>query len=188
MSGGCKRGRQVKLSEGTTRELQPGSPAPNFILPDADGRPFPLADALRRGPVLLVFFKIACPTCQYALPFVERLAERLDGSPVTVWAVSQDSPEHTAMFNREFGISLRPLFDSEDEIFPVSEAYQIAFVPTLFVIEQDGTISRTSTGFNKKELEEIAAHLSAAAGREAAPLFAADENVPLSVPGCGGKN
>jgi hypothetical protein len=92
------------------------------------------------------------------------------------------------MFNREFGISLPPLFDTEGEFFPVSEAYQIAFVPTLFVIEQDGRISRASAGFNKKEFEEIAAHLSAAAGRAAAPLFAADENVPLVVPGCGGKN
>jgi len=176
------------VSEGTTRELQPGSQAPAFTLPDADGRPFALPDALQHGPVLLVFFKIACPTCQYALPFVERLAKRFDGRGVTVRCISQDSPEHTAMFNREFGISLPPLFDPEDESFPVSEAYQIAFVPTLFVIEQDGLISRVSTGFDREEFEEIAAHLSAAAGQETVLLFAADENVPLTVPGCGGKN
>jgi peroxiredoxin Q/BCP len=102
------------MSEGTTRELQPGSQAPDFLLPDAEGRRFALADALKRGPVLLAFFKVACPTCQYALPFVERLARRLEGGAVTVWAISQDSPEHTAMFNREFGISLPPLFDPED--------------------------------------------------------------------------
>ena len=122
---------------------------------------------------------------------IEAIAEikrRLEGGAVTVWAISQDSPEHTAMFNREFGISLPPLFDPEDEFFPVSEAYQIAFVPTLFVIEQDGRISRASAGFNRKEFEEIAEHLSAAAGRAAVSLFAADENVPLVVPGCGGKN
>jgi peroxiredoxin len=176
------------MSEGTIRELQPGSQGPAFILPDAEGRPFVLAAALQRGPVLLVFFKIACPTCQYALPFVERLARRLSGSSVTIWTISQDSPEHTAMFNREFGIKLPQLFDPEHEFFPVSEAYQIAFVPALFVIEQDRLISRVSTGFNKKEFEEIAAHLSMAAGQEATPLFAADENVPLIVPGCGGKN
>ena len=176
------------MSEGTIRELQPGSQAPDFILPNAQGRLFALADALRRGPVLLAFFKIACPTCQYALPFVERLAKRLEGGAITVFSISQDSPEHTALFNREFGISLPQLFDPEDESFPVSEAYQIVFVPTLFVVEQDGLISRVSAGFNKKEFEEIAAHLGAAAEREAVPLFTADENVPLVVPGCGGKN
>ncbi len=181
-----KRGDSV--SEGSTPELQAGSQAPAFLLPDTEGRRFALAEALQRGPVLLVFFKIACPTCQYALPFVERLARRLEHSAVTICAVSQDSPEHTAMFNREFGISLPQVFDPEDEFFPVSEAYHIAFVPAFFVVEQDGLISRTSTGFNKKELEEIAAHLDAAAKRESEPLFDTDENVPLIVPGCGGKN
>ena len=80
--------------------LTPGSKAPDFELPDRDGAPHSLSDALRKGPVLLTFFKISCPTCQYGVPFISRLAAPLEGKPATVWGISQDSPENTAGFNR----------------------------------------------------------------------------------------
>ena len=48
--------------------LPPGSKAPDFELPDRDGASHSLSDALRKGPVLLTFFKISCPTCQFQSP------------------------------------------------------------------------------------------------------------------------
>jgi peroxiredoxin len=53
--------------------LDTGETAPDFSLQAMDGNLFSLKDALARGPVVAVFFKISCPTCQYALPFLERL-------------------------------------------------------------------------------------------------------------------
>ena len=52
--------------------LSAGKTAPDFRLKSRDNKEFSLADALTRGPVLLVFFKVSCPTCQYAFPFYER--------------------------------------------------------------------------------------------------------------------
>ena len=55
--------------------LNPGTVAPDFTLQAMDGKRFSLFETLDQGPVLAVFFKISCPTCQYALPFLQRLHE-----------------------------------------------------------------------------------------------------------------
>jgi peroxiredoxin len=53
--------------------LKAGTLAPDFTLPTMDGKKFSLSEALARGPVLAAFFKVSCPTCQYAFPFLERI-------------------------------------------------------------------------------------------------------------------
>src|SRR5208337_2826206 len=52
--------------------LREGTKAPDFSLPALDGGKFSLQDALQKGQVLAVFFKVSCPVCQYAFPFFER--------------------------------------------------------------------------------------------------------------------
>ena len=59
--------------------LSAGTVAPKFSLPMVDSGSFSLPEALQRGPVLLAFFKISCPVCQFALPFVERLYQAWQG-------------------------------------------------------------------------------------------------------------
>ena len=66
--------------------LSAGSKAPVFSLLDLNGSPRSLAEILSRGPVLLVFYKISCPTCQFTLPFLERIAK---GS-LPIVTISQD--------------------------------------------------------------------------------------------------
>jgi hypothetical protein len=39
------------------RALRPGDDAPDFTLPDAVGRPYRLADGLRKGAVVLTFYR-----------------------------------------------------------------------------------------------------------------------------------
>ena len=144
--------------------LSQGTKAPDFTLLDRDDQPRTLAAALQTGPVLLTFFKVSCPTCQYALPFIGRLQSRLEGTPVTLWAVSQDGPEATAAFNEEFEVSLSELFDSEEEMYPVSNAYGLTHVPTSFLIDRDGAIAEISVGWDKKDMEQISSRVGEAAG------------------------
>src|SRR5665213_2106524 len=98
--------------------------APDFELPDLSGEPWKLSYALKDGPVLLVFFKISCPTCQLTLPFLERF-----DSPQVV-AISQDDAGGT----RGFGTKLRTVLDTP-RTYPVSNAYGITHVPALFLVE-----------------------------------------------------
>jgi peroxiredoxin len=53
--------------------LGTGVKAPDFELKSLYGKPVSLSEELSRGAVVLAFFKVSCPTCQYAFPFLERL-------------------------------------------------------------------------------------------------------------------
>jgi len=146
--------------------LSAGSKAPAFSLPDLNGFPHSLTELLSRGPVLLVFYKISCPVCQFTLPFLERIAQ----GQLPIVAISQDDASGTRRFQAKFG-ALDTLLDSEDEGYPASNAFGIEYVPSLFLVESDGTISLAGEGFVKADLESIAA-------RAALPIFRATESVP----------
>jgi peroxiredoxin len=122
---------------------------------------------LSRGPVLLVLYKISCPTCQLTLPFLERLTH---GS-LQIVAISQDDPAGTRRFRTKFGLAMLTLLDPEDDRYPVSNAFGIEYVPSIFLVETGGNISLTTEGFVKKDLEAIAT-------RAGVGLFRDDEPVP----------
>jgi hypothetical protein len=63
------------------------------------------------------------------------------------------------------------LLDREEEGYPVSNAFGITHVPSLFLIEPDGTISLASEGFVKSDLESIGE-------RAGVTPFRQDEKVP----------
>jgi peroxiredoxin len=146
--------------------------APDFQLPDLDGTVQSLASFRANGPVLIVFFKVSCPVCQLALPFLDRLGT--NGS-LQVLPISQDDAVTTRQFHRRFGIHLQTLVDTDP--YPVSNAFGITTVPTIFLVETDGHISKAFAGFSKDGLEEL--------GRRAglAALFRAEEKVPAWKPG-----
>ncbi len=135
------------------------SRAPDFTLSDADGGEFSLYDALGTGPVMLTFFKTSCPTCQYGLPFIDRLAGRFDGSGSTAIAVSQDTAIDGERFIAEYGYETRQIFDTEDSGFAVSDAYGLTHVPTVFLIQPGGRIAHTMVSWSKADVEEIARKL-----------------------------
>ncbi len=161
--------------------LEAGATAPQFSLRDLDGKPHSLSDALQKGPVLLAFFKISCPVCQFTFPFIERIFERYGGGKSAIWAISQDDVPDTRDFCKEFEITFPALPDGDD--YPVSNLYGITNVPSLFLIEPDGTIGISVTGFSKKDLDAIAKNLAEVGSLPPSPLFAPSEIVPDYKPG-----
>src|SRR5271156_831453 len=113
--------------------LTAGTKAPEFELKAMDGRRFVLRDELARGPAVLAFFKVSCPTCQYAFPFLERLNQAYGRKNVALVGVSQNDASKTAAFTKEFGVTFPVLLDSA-EAYPVSNAYGLTNVPTIFWI------------------------------------------------------
>jgi peroxiredoxin len=148
--------------------LDPGSPAPAFRLSRLEGGESTLAEWTARGRVLLVFFKVTCPVCQLTMPFLERLHA---SGALAICGISQNDASDTLEFNTSFGVTFATLLDTEDADFPASNAYRISTVPTMFLVEPDGEISRAIEGWNKLEMEA----LGAAAGMT---LFRPEENVP----------
>jgi len=159
-----------------------GSVAPAFSLKSLDGKEYSLNDLLQRGPVVAAFFKISCPVCQFTFPFLERLYKRYGGDGVTFLGISQDDARDTRDFAKEFGVSFPMLIDDEDR-YIVSNAYGLTNVPTIFLIDTGGTVKVSSMGFDKKDLETIAAELAQRRSIMLAPLFRPDEVVPINKPG-----
>jgi len=145
-----------------------GSRAPDFRLAGLEGGEIPLAEIAARGPAVLVFFKVTCPVCQMALPFLERLHA---AGTLPVFGISQNDASDTREFMREFQVTFPMLLDREEDSFPTSNAYGISSVPTIFVLERDGTLSRVIEGWQKSEMERLGALAGVA-------VFRAGDNVP----------
>lgn len=129
-----------------------GDSAPDFQLEDTFGKERPLRDYLAAKPVLLGFFKSNCPVCQLTFPFLERLSK---SDNMEVIAISQDGLDTTERFRSEFGITFTTLLDRAERGYPVSNAFDITHVPSLFLVEPEGEISLSVSGFSKKDLEAI---------------------------------
>jgi peroxiredoxin len=160
-----------------------GSSAPKFSLKSLDGRDFSLSPSLERGPVLLAFFKIGCPTCQYAFPFLERLYQRFKNPNISIIGISQNGPEKTGNFNKEYGVTFPVLIDEESKGYVVSNAYGLTNVPTIILVDTDGSVIVSSMGFVKKDLEAIANYFAERGNLAKTPLFLAEESVPANKPG-----
>jgi len=156
--------------------LAVGAKGPAFELKTLDGKQFSLADALSRGPVVLAFFKVSCPTCQYAFPFLERLHKAYGQSGVTLMGVSQNEAKETSAFNKEFGVSFPVLLDEIGK-YPVSNAYGLTNVPTVFWIAQDGEIELSSVGWVKADFEQLNRMMAAAGKAVPAAVFQPGEDV-----------
>jgi peroxiredoxin len=134
--------------------LEPGVRAPEFHLPAMDGEGQSLADILERGPAIFAFFKISCPICQLALPFLERLHQ---AGTLAVYGISQNDERDTRSFAARYQLTFPILLDLESTGFPTSNAYGLTNVPTLFLVERDGKIAQTIHGWNKREMAALGA-------------------------------
>jgi peroxiredoxin len=155
--------------------LTVGTRAPDFTLPTMDGKQFSLKNALARGPVLAAFFKISCPVCQFAFPFIERIYQAHRN--VTIVGVSQNDKKATEGFIKEYGITFPVLLDDTNS-YPASNAYGLTNVPSLFWIAPDGEIEVSSVGWMRKEIEEINQKAGEASGEKQRTIFRPDEDLP----------
>jgi peroxiredoxin len=158
-----------------------GHKAPDFSLSSIDGKEYSLSAMLQRGPVLAVFFKISCPVCQFTAPFLERLYMRYGGEKVSFLGISQDNARDSKEFANEYGLTFPIVLDAPP--YPVSNNYGLSSVPTIFLIEPDGTVKFSAMGFIKSDLEGIARQFSEVQKIAAAPLFLSTESVPANRPG-----
>ena len=136
--------------------LEAGAAAPDLLLRKAGGG----EESLRGGRLLLAFFKISCPVCQYTLPYLNRVPRG-----VAVRGVSQNDEKDTLDFVRHYRLKFPILLDSEDDRFPASNGFGITYVPTLFLLEPEGRIGRVIEGWNRQEMIALGA-------------VGEDENVP----------
>lgn len=161
--------------------LAPSARAPLFDLDDLREERVRLVDWLARGPVWLFFLKEGCPTCALGAPYIQRAHEEMAGPALSVAAVVQDDAAAVARLSAVHRWTLPALV--EPGPYPVSEAYGLTTVPTYFLIEPDGRISRAGEGFVRSEWNAVAAELAARTGRPGFELIRDTDGAPALRPG-----
>lgn len=132
-----------------------GTMAPDFTLKTTDGKSVHLQELLQHGPVVLAFFKVSCPVCQFAFPLYERLAKAHKYGSATFLGISQNGSSEANGFAKEYGVTFPIAIDDATNQYAVSNSYGLTNVPTLFYIAPDGEIEVSSVGWSKAEVEEV---------------------------------
>ncbi|HLW51882.1 MAG TPA: TlpA disulfide reductase family protein [Candidatus Angelobacter sp.] len=167
--------------------LASGVHAPDIHLSFVDGKKFSLHEALKHGPVVAAFFKVSCPVCQFAFPYLERLFRSYgQGGKASFVGISQDSARDTQDFNSQFGITFPTLLDEKGK-YPASNAYRLTNVPSIFLISREGeieaSIEASIVGWSKKDMEQLGTKLAELSETPANPIFSPAEKVPEYKPG-----
>lgn len=136
-------------------KLEPGDPAPDFTLPDADGKDVSLSDY--RGRKVVVYFYPAAmtPGCTTeACDFRDNLAA-LGGAGIDVVAISPDKPEKLAKFREKESLTFPLLADPDRSTLEAYGAYGekmmygkpvTGVIRSTFVVDEGGRIEKAMYG------------------------------------------
>lgn len=130
------RTRDVSESRLVRDGLAAGTTAPDFTLPDLEGRSRSLAD-FRGRPVLLVFSAVDCPPCAELAPSLVRLQERV-GDDLGVVMISHGDPQLNRLKATAFGYPFPVLLQRGRE---VAKAYGTFETPVGYLIDAEGVIA-----------------------------------------------
>ncbi|KAF0845987.1 peroxiredoxin Q/BCP [Nocardia caishijiensis] len=129
--------------------LSPGDTAPDFTLPDADGKDVSLSDY--RGRKVIVYFYPAAstPGCtKQACDFRDNLAE-LNEAGIAVLGISPDKPAKLAKFRDAEGLTFPLLSDPDRAVLQQWGAFGekkmygktvTGVIRSTFLVDADGTI------------------------------------------------
>lgn len=112
--------------------------APDFILPDTDGRKFRLHD--QKGKTILIIFSTTwCATCRSEIPYYKELYARLQPKGLVMVGIDiLESGSKVSRFASQYHLPYRMLLDETGE---VSEAFGVRGVPSLAIVGPDGAVA-----------------------------------------------
>jgi sulfatase modifying factor 1 len=97
--------------------LKVGERAPDFILPNAFGKPVSLSEQLAKGPVVLTFYRGAwCPYCNLELKSLHGALPRLEHLGTRLIAVTPQQPDKSLEQVKKDGYSFEILSDLDSTV------------------------------------------------------------------------
>jgi peroxiredoxin len=148
--------------------LQPGAQAPGFELPDGDGMIWRSSDLLKRGPLVIVFYRGRwCAYCNAQLMALQQVHAEIAMRGASLVAISPQTQKHSYMTRdmhklrfpvlsdagnetaRKFGLvyrlspELQSLYESIMTKLPGyngDQSWELP-MPATYVVRQDGTVA-----------------------------------------------
>jgi peroxiredoxin len=137
----------------------PGAPAaPEFALPDLDGRQVRFSD--HAGRVVVVnFWATWCPPCRDEIPSMVRAWSKLESAGVAMLAVHVGGDSDTIWsFLAEFNVTFPVLIDRSSS---VSRAWQTIGLPTTYVTDTQGRKALRAIGGREWDNPDLVASILA---------------------------
>lgn len=137
-------------------QLQAGTEAPHFELPDADMKTFSLARKLGKKNVVLYFYpKDDTPGCTIEANEFTDLVDEFSKHDTLLVGVSRDDCLSHATFRDKYGLSVQLLADTESRVCKkygvlynkeVDGHTKVALQRSTFVIDKQGTLRHALYG------------------------------------------
>jgi thioredoxin-dependent peroxiredoxin len=151
------------MSEAAPVRLQPGDPAPDFSLPDADGNPVSLADHRGRRVIVYCYPAALTPGCTTQAVDFTASAGDLAEAGLDIIGVSPDPPEKLQRFREKENIGITLVSDEDKTVLQAYGAYGpkklygkevVGVIRSTFVVGADGRIEKA--GYNVKATGHVA--------------------------------
>lgn len=118
---------QTEKSADEVHGIEVGTKAPMFTAIDADSSQFSLEEAIRSGPVVMIFYRgFWCPVCNKHLGSIQDSLKMIEEAGATVVAVSPEKPEYLDKMTDKTGAQFTLLYD---EGYKIADAYDVTFKP-----------------------------------------------------------
>lgn len=125
--------------------------AADFSLKDLSGKTVSL-NSYKGKVVLLAFFQTTCPSCRHEMPQLESLYKKYKSKNFDVLVVSiREGANIVRPFVRNNKLSFTVLLDEKGD---VATAYNIKFIPRIFILDRSGNIEFSSHYVPKEDLEK----------------------------------
>ncbi|MCC7431869.1 TlpA family protein disulfide reductase [bacterium] len=141
-----------------------GKTAPAISLQDINGKEVALKDFYGKGPVLISFWATWCKPCIKELVKFKEILEPYQKEGLTIIGIAADDSKSVAKvkpFAKNKGFNFPILLDTEKK---AQNAFQVFQIPYTFLLDKDGKILFSHTGFkpgDEKEVEELVKKLIA---------------------------
>jgi peroxiredoxin Q/BCP len=153
----------------TEQRLEPGDTAPEFTLPDADGKPVSLSSFRGRRVVVYFYPAAMTPGCTKEAVGFRDHSEQLAASDVVVLGISPDEPAKLAKFRDRDALTFPLLSDPDTKVLQAYGAYGekklygktiVGVIRSTFILAPDGTVEKAfynvkATGHVDRILREL---------------------------------
>jgi peroxiredoxin len=99
------------------KALKAGDRAPPFTLPDTEGKIISSDELLRRGPLVLTFYRgVWCPYCNFDLEALEGVRAEIEARGASLVAISPQTPANSRKAQAKHSLRFPVLSDNGGEV------------------------------------------------------------------------
>ncbi len=146
-----------------TTRLAPGDTAPDFTLPDADGKPVSLSDYRGRRVIVYCYPAALTPGCTTQAVDFTAAAGDLAEAGVDIVGISPDPPAKLLRFREKEELRITLLSDPDKQVLTAYGAYGtkklygkevVGVIRSTFVVDAEGRIEKAA--YNVKATGHVA--------------------------------